>query len=316
MRNSDEFFDSTDDIFADDFSDDYQTDTDDTDEEPTEEPAEEPQQTDSEDDTEDEEEAEDGAEDDEEPTSDSEDDDSDDGEGEDGDGNPATGDTFTLKVNKEEKQVSREEVITLAQKGMDYDRVKEQSAKHQQTIADLQSKLDEFSKNEVSLSILAELAKENDMTLDQLAESLFVSMRKNAGDSEETAQEKLKVAKLQRELDGHKAKQEKQQKKEDDADARLKRDLADFRSEYPDVELTKELVDKLAPDIQNKMSLSAAYRKYEKAQDAERIAALERQVAAKAQNKKNRAKAVGSKRDSGAGSSPDLADIFERELFK
>ena len=154
------------------------------------------------------------------------------------------------------------------------------------------------------------------MTLDQMAEAIFVNFRMNAGDSEETAQEKLKINKLQRELNGYKAKQEKQQKKEDDADTRLKRDLTDFRRDYPDVELTKELVDKLAPEIQKGTSLSAAYRKYEKAQDAERIAALERQVAAKAQNKKTRAKAVGSKKDSGAGSSPDLADIFERELFK
>ena len=38
----------------------------------------------------------------------------------------AQSETFTLKVNKEEKTYSREEVISLAQKGADYDRVKEQ----------------------------------------------------------------------------------------------------------------------------------------------------------------------------------------------
>lgn len=312
MRNSDEFFDSADDIFDDDFGDDYQTDTDDSDEDTSTEPTEEPQHADSEDSSEDEDEVEDGAEDEDEPDSDSDDD----KEGEDGDDNTGSGETFTLKVNKEEKQVYRDEVITLAQKGMDYDRVKEQNAKHQQTITDLQSKLDGFSSQQTVLDILDNIAQKSGSTMEQLAESLYVNFRKSAGASEDTAREELKNAKLEKELNSYKTQKTQQQEKESDSEARAKRDLENFAREYPDVELTEELVDKLVPDIQNGMSLSAAYRKYEKAKDAERIADLERQIANKAQKKKNKAKAVGSKRDSGAGSSPDLADIFERELFK
>jgi hypothetical protein len=316
MRNSDEFFDSADDIFDVDFGDDYQTDTEDSDEDTPTEPTEEPQQPDSEDNSEDEDEAEDGAEDgaegEEQPDSDS-----DDGkEGEDGDGKTDSGETFTLKVNKEEKQVSRDEVITRAQKGMDYDRVKEQNAKHQQTISDLQSKLDGFSSQQSVLDILDNIAQKSGSTMEQLAESLYVNFRKSAGISEDTAREELKNAKLEKELNSYKAQKTQQQEKESDAETRAKRDLEEFAREYPDVTLSEEMVDKLLPDIQNGMSLSAAYRKYEKAKDAERIADLERKVANQAQAKKNKAKAVGSKRDSGAGSSPDLADIFERELFK
>ena len=52
---------------------------------------------------------------------------------------------FTIKVNKEEKEVSLEEMTALAQKGADYDRIKERDAKSQQTIQDLQAQIDSFT---------------------------------------------------------------------------------------------------------------------------------------------------------------------------
>ena len=79
-----------------------------------------------------------------EDTDDSEDDGAD-GNAEGDSGNTDADKTFTIKVNKEERQVTLEEMTTLAQKGADYDRVKEQNTKHQQTIADLQSKLEGVS---------------------------------------------------------------------------------------------------------------------------------------------------------------------------
>ena len=81
------------------------------------------------------------------------------------------------------------------------------------------------------------------------------------------------------------------------------------------MELTEELVDKLVPDIQNGMTLSAAYRKYEKAQDSARINELERQLAAKAQNDKNKKRSPGSQRDSGGRSPKSDYDVFEKALF-
>ena len=249
-----------------------------------------------------------------EDTNDSEDNGAD-GDEEDEGGNTDADQTFTLKVNKEERKVTLEEMTTLAQKGADYDRVKEQNTKHQQTIADLQSKLEGVSSQQAVLDILGTIAQRSNSTLEQLAESLYINFRKSAGASEDVAREELKSAKLEKELNSYKAKQTQQQEQETDAEARAKRELEDFAREYPDVELTEELVDKLVPDIQNGMSLSAAYRKHEKAQDSARIAELERQLAAKAQNDKNKKRSPGSQRDSGGRSPKSDYDVFEKALF-
>ena len=88
-----------------------------------------------------------------------------------------------------------------------------------------------------------------------------------------------------------------------------------FNREYPGVSLTEELVNKLVPDIQNGMSLSAAYRKLEKAQDAEKIADLERQLSAKVQNEKNRKNSPGSQKDSGGSGKHSDIDVFRSVLF-
>ena len=226
------------------------------------------------------------------------------------DGDTNADQTFTIKVNKEERTVGIDEMKALAQKGADYDRIKEQNAQKQQTIDSLQTKLDGISSQQGALDILGIVAEKSGSTLEQLAESLYVNFRKTAGASEETAREELKSAKLEKELNAFKAQKTQQQEQESGGEARAKQDLADFQREYPDVPITEELVDKLMPDIQNGMSLSAAYRKYEKAQDAERIADLERKLAAEKKNAENKKKSPGSQIDSGSRQKADIFDEF------
>ena len=293
------------------FDDDYQTaDDTDTDDSDVTETDDEPQDTDQDDQND--AEGDDSAED--EEGDDSEEDGAD-GDDEGDNGKTDARETFTLKVNKEERQVSREEMITLAQKGADYDRVKEQNTKHQQTITDLQTKLEGFSSNQSVLDILDTIAQRSGSSLEQLAESLYINFRKSAGASEEVAREELKTAKLEKELNSYKAKQTQQQEKATDAETRAKKDLEEFGREYPDVTLTEDIVDKLASDIEAGMSLAAAYRKYEKAQDSAKIAELERQLSAKVQNTKNKQRSPGSQRDSGGRSPKSDYDIFEKALF-
>ena len=226
------------------------------------------------------------------------------------DGDTNADQTFTIKVNKEERTVGIDEMKALAQKGADYDRIKEQNAQKQQTIDTLQAKLDGISSQQGALDILGIVAEKSGSTLEQLAESLYVNFRKTAGASEETAREELKSAKLEKELNAFKAQKTQQQEQESDGEARAKQDLADFQREYPDVPITEELVDKLISDIQSGMSLSAAYRKYEKAQDAERIADLERKLAAEKKNAENKKKSPGSQIDSGSRQKADIFDEF------
>lgn len=220
------------------------------------------------------------------------------------------GQTFTLKVNKEDHKVTLEEMTAYAQKGVDYDRVKEQNARLRQTNTELQEKIDGLAANQGVMDIIDMIAQKSGSTTDQIAEMLYVNFRKNAGASEDAAREELKSARLQKQLDAVNKQKNEQQAKEDDAQERAKRDLAQFQSEYPDVSLTEELVDKLKADIQGGMSLSAAYRKYERAQEAAKIAELQRKLNANAQNEKNRKRSPGSQTDSGGSRQKDMFDEF------
>lgn len=223
--------------------------------------------------------------------------------------------TFTIKVNKEERTVSLEEMTALAQKGADYDRVKEQNQRSQQTIQDLQSRLDGISEKQGVLDTLSFLAEKTGSTMEQLAETLYINYRKSAGASEETAREELKSAKLQKELDTFREQQSQKQEQENAEETRAQREFAEFQKEYPEVALSEELVDKLLPDVRNGMTLTAAYRKHEKAQDAARIVELERKLKAVEQNAKNKRNSPGSQQDSGGRNSMSDYEEFEKALF-
>lgn len=233
----------------------------------------------------------------------------------DADSNTDAGQMFTLKVNKEERQVTLEEMTALAQKGADYDRVKEQANQLRQNNADLQAKIDGITPHQGALDILSIVAEKGGLSLEQLAESLYVNFRKSAGASEDVAREELKSARLEKELNAYKAQQTQQQEKDTDTQARAQKELEEFQQEYPDISLTEELVDKLLPDIQNGMRLTAAYRKYEKTQDAAKIAELERKLSAKEQNDKNKRRSPGSQQDSGGRRTKSDFEEFEAALF-
>lgn len=291
------------------FDSDYQTDADtDSDESSAAESSEETQDTGSEQETEEREDSEE----DEESSDDDESSAQADGKP---DGDTNTEQTFTIKVNKEERKVTLEEMTAFAQKGADYDRVKEQNGQLQKSNTEMQTKLDAMASNQGVLDILSIVAEKSGSSLEQLAESLYVNFRKSSGASEEVAREELKSAKLEKELNSVKAQQTKQQEEKTDAETRAQQDLEAFQREYPDVSLTEELVDKLVSDIQKGMSLSAAYRKYEKAQDAAKIAELERKLTAKAQNDKNKRSSPGSQQDSGGRRSKSDFEEFEAALF-
>ena len=296
------------------FGGDYQFDDDGEDEAPETDDTEDGDVIDdTDDDSDSDDEADDAAEDDEDD-SDEDDSEEDDVEEEDPADDTDEGQTFTLKVNKEERKVTLEEMTALAQKGADYDRVKEQNTKSQQTIQDLTAQLEGFSGRKDVLDMLDIISAKSGKSADELMESIYLSIRKSAGVSEETAKEELKNAKLEKELNGYKAQQEAKPK-ENDAETRANRELEEFRQNFPDVALSEELVQKLIPDVQKGMSLSAAYRKMEKAQTDARIRDLEQQLAAKKQNDKNKKRSPGSQKDSGGRRTRSDYEEFERALF-
>lgn len=208
--------------------------------------------------------------------------------------------TFTLKVNKEEKTYSREEMISLAQKGADYDRVKELLEKSRTEQADMKK---QFDGQKEAMELLAQIAKESGSDVKALLENMQIAMvQKRDNVSADVARERVLRQKAERQAEALRSQKQEAEK----ADSRAKQEIAEFRKAYPDVEVTQELVDKLMPEVNGGKSLLAAYRQMEEAKQQaaltekeNRIAELEKQLAAEKKNKENRAASPGSQKDTG-----------------
>lgn len=228
-------------------------------------------------------------------------------EGDDGGNTPAAEDSFTIKVNKEERTVTREEVISLAQKGADYDRVKEQLT---QTRQQNQTLLEQAEKNKEVLDVLQMLADGTNMPLDQFVDQLHVNFLVKGGKTEGEAREKIRADRAEKQLNESKTKETAVKSEETAAQDRAQREIAQFHKDFPGVDLTEELCGKLMADVQSGMTLSEAYRKQESAKKDAEIAELKRQLEAEKQNKRNRSNSPGSQRDSGGNRSRSPEDEF------
>ena len=245
-------------------------------------------------------------------TADSEDPGEEDPAGDDGDDggkqNPPGEETsFTLRVNKEDKIVTREEMFALAQKGMDYDRVKGQLTERDNTIAQIQQKLDG---SQEAMELLQMISEETKMPIPQLLDQVHINMRMKKGESEAEARANIRAIKAERQIAAAQEKAKEQKPAPDDVKAKAEKDIADFRQRFPNVQLDEKLLEAMKADIANGMSLADAYQKQLLAQKDAEIAELKRQAAAAEQNRNNRAKSPGSQNDVGGKRTKSAEDDF------
>ena len=236
------------------------------------------------------------------------DEDPEDGSAEDGAEAPAAAQetSFTIRVNKEDRTVNREEMFSLAQKGADYDRVNGQVAERDKTISELTAQIEGSKDNLEMLSLISESVGK---PIPELLEQLHISLRMKNGETEAEAKANIRAIKAERQIKAAEAAQQKQAEKPDPK-ARAEKEVADFHSRFPGVELSEELCKELTEDVRKGMTIADAYQKREDARKDARIAELEKQLAADKQNKKNKAKAVGSQNDSGGRRTKSAEDDF------
>ena len=214
---------------------------------------------------------------------------------------------FAIKANKQDMELTLSQMTEYAQKGADYDRVKGQLETSRQNEQALQAKLDE---QQEAMDILNMISEQTGTPMAELLEQLHINAVKKEGQTDAEVKAQIRADKLERQLKAKNEQQTQQKAAEDEAATRMQREVADFRKQFPDVQLTEELAAKLKPDIQAGMSITSAYLKMENARKDAELAELKRQQAADAQNNRNRSKAPGSQRDSGGQRSRDAFDDF------
>lgn len=215
--------------------------------------------------------------------------------------------SFTIKVNKEERTVSREEIIALAQKGADYDRVKAAADKSK---SDNEALNQQLASMKPVFDLICEIAKDAGVEVEALLDSFQISrLRQKENLSEGEAKERLARVKAERELEKMKA-TPATPNPEQERKARVDKEIEQFQKDFPDVALGDIPVDELAADIQAGKPLSQAYQAYLMRQKDAEIQQLKAAAAAAEQNRKNRAASPGSASDSGSRKTKSATDDF------
>ncbi len=199
---------------------------------------------------------------------------------------------FTLKVNGAESEVTRDEVIALAQKGMDYDRIK---AERDSFKADAPT-MQRYREQE---TFLKDLAEKSGITVDALMENVRVKMAMDQDKSltEDQARAKVKADAAARQQPAEK---KEEQKAEATPEERRQAMFASFVAAYPDVKadtIPKEVWDAASRTF----DLVGEYRAYE-------IRELRKEVETLRQNNKNKERSTGSRKSVGATTPKDPFD--------
>jgi len=207
---------------------------------------------------------------------------------------PEETDQFTLKHLDEVKTVSRDEVVTLAQKGMDYDRLRSKSEERYAALEVEKSKADE------RLAIFNDIAKQSGFRdVDELAENtLAQQLAEREGIDTAAALKQVRLDRREKEL----AAKEQGLQSAKDAKSKVDADARAFVEKYPNVDfktIPKDVWDK----VNNGDSLVGAYGDYITAKNQKELTAevdrLKAELEAAKKNAENKARSTGSSQTSG-----------------
>lgn len=198
-----------------------------------------------------------------------------------------TDQSFELKHLDEVRTVNRDEVIQLAQKGMDYDRVR---GKYDEAKPQIQW----YEKNATSVKWMEDIAQKQGMTFEELVDQTRAQIM-----ADETNQS-LAVCRGIVANERKAAELEKEKARMDTPEARKQRDIQDFIREYPEQAKNPEALPKEVWAAVNKgETLVNAYRAYELKEVKAQLEQQKIEAARKAQEEKNRARSTGSLSTSG-----------------
>lgn len=203
-------------------------------------------------------------------------------------------DLFTLKHMDETREVSREEVIALAQKGMDYDRIRGR-LDEQKDYADLKKRNAEL---EDGYAFLKELA--GDRSVDELIdEGRAQALMQQHGIDHETALGRVRLDRERRAFENERqkqqAQQQEQQKQQEQADAQeqwRKNCFLAFGKEFPDVD-PKTIPQEVWDAFGRGETLVSAYSLHQ-------LRALQKQQNEQKRAEENAKRSTGSRQSAGA----------------
>jgi len=217
--------------------------------------------------------------------------------------------TFELKHLDETRTVNREEVIALAQKGMDYDRIR--------------GKLDELrgveaqaSENELYAEFVKELADGAGISVEELIDGTRARVLTDRATKEGRSlshEEALQQAKQTREARAQENQQGKEAREARVKQEHFREETMRFRSLFPEVK-AENIPDQVWKEYDQTGNLVDAWNHSENQRLAEENKSLKRELEGLKQEHKNEARSTGSRRSAGAGQRSAVDDAWEAAL--
>lgn len=194
---------------------------------------------------------------------------------------------FELKHLDEVRSVGREEVITLAQKGMDYDRVR-------QKYDAAKPGAEWYEKNSDTVKWLEEMAAEQNMSLSEMVDETRAEiMARKTNQSVAVCRGIVANERKALEL-------EARQKAMESPDSKVDAEVKAFMAAYPDVGKDPNGIPQEVWDaVNNGESLVNAYRAFENKQLKEQLKQEKAAAERRAQEEKNKARSTGSQSTQG-----------------
>lgn len=203
---------------------------------------------------------------------------------------------FVLKHLGEEKSVSRDEVVALAQKGLDYDRIREK----------WDGVKDDIQKLRMYEGFLAELAEARggdiESLIDETRTRTLIARAEARGEELTPAAAAAQAVKMRTDFmpapaDPEEARQEKSQ-----------REITRFLQAYPDVK-AEDIPKEVWEDVnRNDGDLLGSYQRYENKKLKDELKAMKKDLEDAKQQKKNKARSTGSSKSVGSSAGRDAFD--------
>lgn len=209
---------------------------------------------------------------------------------------------FELNWLGQTQKHTREEMIALAQKGMDRDRILQQRDAAQQY----------RTQHESVINDLDRVAKQFGLEPTALLQTMEANFLRQQGKSQAEAEAIIRANKSERQLQGYQSREQQAQRQQQEAQERQQRDMREFVQRYPNMDY-KTIPAEVWQDVRKGETLVNAYGKYEMQQLRAENQRLQQQLSAKAQNEANQQKSLGSMH---SGVSDQKTDTFLDELFR
>lgn len=205
--------------------------------------------------------------------------------------------TWVLRYMDEDRTVGEAEMTVLAQKGMDYDRIR--------------TKYDE---SKPVMELMSRLAREAGTDVQTYIADLRAMVKQSHGMSEAEAKRTVELEDREAAVAEKEQAAQSAEAKTAQGDGSRKADIERFRMTFPDAAKDPKAIPKeVWGDVNQGLSLVEAYSKYAVAQAQEAQRAAERKASAAAQSQKNTARATGSMKSAGesARSRDPFAEGFD-----